>query len=144
MSPMINTFTDPRQRMPNTLPDLRTQCPRPNSHTHRQQTFTNLTKPLTQKQVQQLLSDLSVFVKANEPGVLRYHLQRETKGDAPTFVMLETYDPNLSRLVFQSTNLRKMLTRHSQIQGQTGPGRSRRHPAVPGVPEDARRGGADG
>lgn len=30
-------------------------------------------------------------VKANEPGTLRYHLQRETKGDAPVFVMLETY-----------------------------------------------------
>lgn len=30
-------------------------------------------------------------MKANEPGVLRYHLQRETKGDAPVLVMLETY-----------------------------------------------------
>jgi quinol monooxygenase YgiN len=28
-------------------------------------------------------------VKAKEPGTLKYHLQRETKGDAPLFVMLE-------------------------------------------------------
>jgi quinol monooxygenase YgiN len=35
-------------------------------------------------------------VKANEPGTLRYHLQRETKGDAPVFVMLETYKDQAS------------------------------------------------
>jgi len=40
--------------------------------------------------VQQLLSETAEYVKANEPGTLKYHLQRETHGDNPTFVMLET------------------------------------------------------
>jgi quinol monooxygenase YgiN len=40
--------------------------------------------------VQQLLAETGEWVKANEPGTLRYHLQRETKGDSPVFVMLET------------------------------------------------------
>ena len=30
-------------------------------------------------------------VKANEPGTLRYQIHRETKGDAPTILMMETY-----------------------------------------------------
>jgi hypothetical protein len=42
-------------------------------------------------QVEELLTQAAESVKANEPGCLRYHLQKETKGDAPTFVMLETY-----------------------------------------------------
>jgi quinol monooxygenase YgiN len=42
------------------------------------------------RQVEELLAATAKDVKANEPGVLRYHLQREVKGDAPTFVMLET------------------------------------------------------
>lgn len=41
-------------------------------------------------QVEELLREAAVAVKANEPGTLRYHLQRETSGDAPAFVMLET------------------------------------------------------
>jgi hypothetical protein len=41
-------------------------------------------------QVEELLLQAAVAVKANEPGTLRYHLHKETKGDAPTFVMLET------------------------------------------------------
>lgn len=41
-------------------------------------------------QVEELLTIAAKAVKANEPGTLRYHLQREVKGDAPTFVMLET------------------------------------------------------
>jgi hypothetical protein len=40
--------------------------------------------------VEQLLSETAQWVKANEPGTLRYHLQRETSGDSPAFVMLET------------------------------------------------------
>jgi quinol monooxygenase YgiN len=40
--------------------------------------------------VEELLTIAAKAVKANEPGTLRYHLQREVKGDAPTFVMLET------------------------------------------------------
>jgi quinol monooxygenase YgiN len=39
--------------------------------------------------VEQLLLEAAEKVKANEPGTLKYHLQKETKGDAPTFVMLE-------------------------------------------------------
>ena len=41
-------------------------------------------------QVEELLKQAAQSVKANEPGTLRYHLQRETKGDAPVFVVLET------------------------------------------------------
>ncbi|KAF1359522.1 ABM-domain-containing protein [Lizonia empirigonia] len=41
--------------------------------------------------VEELLLQAAKSVKANEPGTLKYHLQRETKGDAPVFVMLETY-----------------------------------------------------
>jgi len=40
---------------------------------------------------QQVLDEMAAYIKANEPGTLRYHLSRETKGDAPTFVLLETY-----------------------------------------------------
>lgn len=48
-------------------------------------------KPGKADRVQELLEIAAKAVKANEPGTLRYHLQRETKGDSPTFVMLETY-----------------------------------------------------
>lgn len=49
---------------------------------------------LTTHKVEELLLQAAKAVKANEPGTLKYHLQRETKGDAPVFVMLETYvDP---------------------------------------------------
>jgi hypothetical protein len=48
------------------------------------------TSPAHSKQVQELLTIAAKAVKENEPGTLRYHLQREVKGDAPTFVMLET------------------------------------------------------
>jgi quinol monooxygenase YgiN len=41
-------------------------------------------------QVEELILKATESVKANEPGTLRYHLQRELEGDAPTFVMLET------------------------------------------------------
>jgi quinol monooxygenase YgiN len=40
--------------------------------------------------VEQLLSETAAWVKANEPGTLKYHLQREASGDSPAFVMLET------------------------------------------------------
>ncbi|OSS49925.1 hypothetical protein B5807_06049 [Epicoccum nigrum] len=46
--------------------------------------------------VEELLKQAAQSVKANEPGTLRYHLQRETKGDAPVFVMLETYKDQAS------------------------------------------------
>lgn len=38
---------------------------------------------------QEVLDDMSAYIKANEPGTLKYHLQRETHGDAPTFVLFE-------------------------------------------------------
>jgi|TARA_R110002003_G_scaffold206_25_gene15903 hypothetical protein len=41
-------------------------------------------------QVEELLTQAAAAVKANEPDTLRYHLHKETRGDAPTFVMLET------------------------------------------------------
>ncbi|KAF3046394.1 hypothetical protein E8E12_007374 [Didymella heteroderae] len=46
--------------------------------------------------VEELLLTAAKAVKANEPGTLRYHLQREIKGDAPVFVMLETYKDQAS------------------------------------------------
>ena len=42
-------------------------------------------------QVQEVIEDVVSWIKTNEPGTLRYHLQRETKGDAPTFILLESY-----------------------------------------------------
>lgn len=41
--------------------------------------------------MQEILTTAAKAVKANEPGTLRYHLQREVKGDAPIFILLETY-----------------------------------------------------
>lgn len=41
-------------------------------------------------QVEELLNIAAQEVKATEPGTTRYHLQRETKGDAPNFVIFET------------------------------------------------------
>lgn len=43
------------------------------------------------EQVEELLKIAATAVKANEPGTLRYQVHRETKGDAPTIIMLETY-----------------------------------------------------
>ncbi|KAG9188152.1 hypothetical protein G6011_02075 [Alternaria panax] len=48
-------------------------------------------KPGRADRVEELLKTAAKAVKANEPGTLRYHLHREVKGDAPTFVVLETY-----------------------------------------------------
>ncbi|KAF2847577.1 antibiotic biosynthesis monooxygenase-like protein [Plenodomus tracheiphilus IPT5] len=48
-------------------------------------------KPGKADRVQELLSAAAASVKDHEPGTLRYHLQREVSGDAPVFVMLETY-----------------------------------------------------
>ncbi|KAL6703752.1 hypothetical protein ACN47E_009133 [Coniothyrium glycines] len=48
-------------------------------------------KPGKADRVEELLREAGKAVKANEPGTLRYHVHRETKGDAPTFIMLETY-----------------------------------------------------
>jgi len=48
-------------------------------------------RPGKADRVQELLSEVGKYVKDKELGTIRYHLQRETKGDAPTFVMLETY-----------------------------------------------------
>ncbi|KAL5116253.1 hypothetical protein ACEQ8H_005811 [Pleosporales sp. CAS-2024a] len=48
-------------------------------------------KPGKADRVEELLVKAAESVKANEPGTLRYHLQRETAGDAPMFIVLETY-----------------------------------------------------
>ncbi|KAI8940543.1 hypothetical protein NX059_004221 [Plenodomus lindquistii] len=48
-------------------------------------------KPGKIDRVEELLRTAAESVKANEPGTLRYHLQRETSGNAPVLVMLETY-----------------------------------------------------
>lgn len=45
---------------------------------------------LTSPKVQELLSTAAAAVKSNEPGVLRYSVQREVQGDAPVLIMLET------------------------------------------------------
>jgi len=49
-------------------------------------------KPGKAGRVQEILTTAAKAVKANEPGTLRYHLQREVKGDAPIFILLETYE----------------------------------------------------
>ncbi|USP76877.1 antibiotic biosynthesis monooxygenase [Curvularia clavata] len=48
-------------------------------------------KPGKADRVEELLAAAAKTVKETEPGTLRYHLQRETKGDQPRFIMLETY-----------------------------------------------------
>ncbi|KAH9878842.1 hypothetical protein J1614_002276 [Plenodomus biglobosus] len=48
-------------------------------------------KPGKADRVEQLLRTAAQSVKENEPGTLRYHLQREVQGAEPAFVMLETY-----------------------------------------------------
>ncbi|KAF1911661.1 hypothetical protein BDU57DRAFT_524271 [Ampelomyces quisqualis] len=48
-------------------------------------------KPGKADRVEELLTQAAKAVKANEPGTLRYQLHKETKGEAPTFIMLETY-----------------------------------------------------
>ncbi|KAF2703550.1 antibiotic biosynthesis monooxygenase-like protein [Pleomassaria siparia CBS 279.74] len=48
-------------------------------------------KPGKADRVQELLEKAAAAVQTNEPGVLRYSVQREVKGDAPVFIMLETY-----------------------------------------------------
>jgi hypothetical protein len=63
------------------------------------------------KQVEELLTQAAVAVKAKEPGTLRYHLQKETKGDAPTFIMLET-------CALTCTGKGRTSTDRKQIQGQ--------------------------
>ncbi|EUC31236.1 hypothetical protein COCVIDRAFT_39367 [Bipolaris victoriae FI3] len=42
--------------------------------------------------VQEILTEAAQIVKETEPGILRYHLHREIKGDKPRFVMLEKYE----------------------------------------------------
>ncbi|KAF2252903.1 hypothetical protein BU26DRAFT_515323 [Trematosphaeria pertusa] len=53
-------------------------------------------KPGKANRVEELLKTTAKAVQANEPGTLRYQVNRETKGDAPTFVMLETYKDQAS------------------------------------------------
>ncbi|KAF1811525.1 antibiotic biosynthesis monooxygenase-like protein [Eremomyces bilateralis CBS 781.70] len=48
-------------------------------------------KPGKADRVIELLAGVTEYVEANESGTLRYHLQRETKGDAPQLILLERY-----------------------------------------------------
>ncbi|KAF2442063.1 antibiotic biosynthesis monooxygenase-like protein [Karstenula rhodostoma CBS 690.94] len=48
-------------------------------------------RPGSADRVVELLKIAAESVKAKEPGTLRYQINRETKGDAPQIVMLETY-----------------------------------------------------
>ncbi|KAF2430971.1 hypothetical protein EJ08DRAFT_553674, partial [Tothia fuscella] len=41
--------------------------------------------------VVELLNETAAWVKENEPGTLKYHLQRETSGESPQLIMIETY-----------------------------------------------------
>jgi len=61
--------------------------------------------------VQELLSQTAEHVKANEPGTLRYHLQRQTSGETPTFVMLETYKDKASITAHGGSDAFKALGR---------------------------------
>ncbi|KAJ4345605.1 uncharacterized protein N0V89_011738 [Didymosphaeria variabile] len=53
-------------------------------------------KPGKADRVVELLQIAADSVKAKEPGTLRYQINRETKGDAPSIVMLETYKDQAS------------------------------------------------
>ncbi|OAL44016.1 antibiotic biosynthesis monooxygenase-like protein [Pyrenochaeta sp. DS3sAY3a] len=53
-------------------------------------------KPGKADRVEELLRTAAKAVKANEPGTLRYHIHRETQGDAPVLIMLETYKDKAS------------------------------------------------
>ncbi|KAF2010650.1 antibiotic biosynthesis monooxygenase-like protein [Aaosphaeria arxii CBS 175.79] len=51
-------------------------------------------RPGKEGRVEDLLKVAAAAVKANEPGTLRYHVMKQTKvkpGQAPAFIMLETY-----------------------------------------------------
>ncbi|KAF2396476.1 ABM-domain-containing protein [Trichodelitschia bisporula] len=48
-------------------------------------------KPGKADRFEEIMGNFANHVKQNEPGTLRYHLQREVKGDTPTFVLLERY-----------------------------------------------------
>ncbi|EMD85199.1 hypothetical protein COCC4DRAFT_208164 [Bipolaris maydis ATCC 48331] len=48
-------------------------------------------KPGKADRVQEILTNAAQVVKETEPGILRYHLHREVKGDSPRFIMLEKY-----------------------------------------------------
>ncbi|KAH6878597.1 antibiotic biosynthesis monooxygenase-like protein [Alternaria rosae] len=68
-------------------------------------------KPGNQDRVEELLNIAAQEVKATEPGTTRYHLQRETKGDAPNFVIFETYaDKDALMFHAKSEGLKKLQT----------------------------------
>ncbi|KAF2280368.1 uncharacterized protein EI97DRAFT_464335 [Westerdykella ornata] len=48
-------------------------------------------KPGKADRLAQVLTEAAANVKDKEPGVLRYHISRETKGDSSAFIILETY-----------------------------------------------------
>ncbi|KAH7120855.1 hypothetical protein B0J11DRAFT_438764 [Dendryphion nanum] len=71
-------------------------------------------KPGKAERVEALLKTTATAVNQHEPGVLRYHLQRETKvkeGQAPTFVMLETYKDEQSLGIHAGTEHFKELSK---------------------------------
>ncbi|CAO2656508.1 Nn.00g053110.m01.CDS01 [Neocucurbitaria sp. VM-36] len=68
-------------------------------------------KPGKADRVQELLATAAKAVKENEPGTLRYHVQRETKGDSPSFVMLETYKDMASLEIHGKSDYFKNLGR---------------------------------
>ncbi|EMD62824.1 hypothetical protein GGP41_002796 [Bipolaris sorokiniana] len=49
-------------------------------------------KPGKADRVQEILTEAAQIVKDTEPGILRYHLHREIKGNKPRFIMLEKYE----------------------------------------------------
>ncbi|KAF1969936.1 hypothetical protein BU23DRAFT_601318 [Bimuria novae-zelandiae CBS 107.79] len=59
--------------------------------------------------VEELLKNIAETVKEKEPGVLRYHLQRETQGDAPVLIMFETYKDKATLQAHGSTDHFKEL-----------------------------------
>ncbi|KAJ4371973.1 hypothetical protein N0V83_003746 [Neocucurbitaria cava] len=68
-------------------------------------------KPGKADRVQELLTTAAQSVKEKEPGTLRYHLQRETNGDSPSFVMLETYKDKASLEIHGKSSYFKDLGR---------------------------------
>ncbi|KAF1948938.1 hypothetical protein CC80DRAFT_485268 [Byssothecium circinans] len=68
-------------------------------------------KPGKADRVEELLKTAAAAVKANEPGTLKYQINRETNGDAPTFIMLETYKDQTALKVHGGTDYFKDMGR---------------------------------
>ncbi|KAF9735739.1 hypothetical protein PMIN06_010128 [Paraphaeosphaeria minitans] len=68
-------------------------------------------RPGSADRVVELLRTAAESVEAKEPGTLRYQINRETKGDAPCIVMLETYRDQVALQAHGSSEYFKEMSR---------------------------------